>query len=597
MKELLVKNKKYRVWNAFWVVFRCSKINAFLVICNSIISALIPSLQVLSTAYFVNSVLDMLKTKASVSTIVLPATYMFLLLVLIHGILPLSFFAKVKLELKIKEKLRMEFLSVSSRLEYQYFEDDKTLDLISRVSTTPETNFMKIFDDMLACCNFAIRLVSILTIIAVYVWGVVVAIAVLFIPFLYVSIKAGRANYQTNIEVTKLQRKYTYMGEVLSTRDYVDERSLYGFGDKVNQLWIKNYEVARKRQLKTEKFWFIRMKSMGLLTSGVCIATLFLLLIPTLDGILSVGLFMSLVGTIFDLINAMSWEFTGHIDNITRDNELMKDLTAYLKLNTIKESVNKSKEPFEFKSLEFKNVSFRYPNGKENVLNGVSFKIEAGNHYSLVGSNGSGKTTIIKLLTGLYRDYEGEILLNDIPLRQCPQDVINSLCSNVFQDFARYSLSLRENIKIGDIHSMDVMNDEKICSILKDINFDINRMDKNLDVQLGKLQEEGVDISGGQWQKIAIARAVVNSAPLRLLDEPTAALDPLSETEIYKNFEKISKGHTTIFITHRLASVKTTNKIFVLDKGAVIESGTHEQLMEKKGIYCTMYEAQRGWYA
>lgn len=597
MKILLSQNQKIRIKDVISIVFRCSKVNTLLVMSNSILLAFIPSLQVLSIAYFIDSVISMLKMELPINTLILPTVYMFLLLIFNHGISPLSFFAKTKLELKIKERLRIEFLDLTSRLEYKYVEDEKMLDLISRVGNNPETYFMKIFSDVMAICSLIIRMTSILAIIAFHVWWVIVIISILFVPFLYLSVKAGKANYETNLQVTKLQRKYTYLGSVLSTRDFVDERTLFGYGDKINKLWIENYEVARKHQFKTEKKWFFRMKSMGLLTASVCIIVLFLLLVPTLHGALSVGLFISLVSTIFDLINAMSWEFTSHIDNITQDNELVKELTTFLSLNRIEDSMKKSSVPFIFESLEFINVSFKYPNGTCNVLNGVSFKIEAGKHYSFVGSNGSGKTTIIKLLTGLYRDYSGEILLNGISLRNYSQDVINSVFSNVYQDFAKYSMSVRDNICIGDIHNVSTRKDSEFEAILEDINFDINTLEKGLDTQLGKLHEEGIDISGGQWQKIAIARAIVNPAPLRLLDEPTAALDPISESEIYKNFEKISRGYTTIFITHRLASVKNTHRIFVLEHGVIVESGTHKELMESKGKYYTMYEAQRGWYS
>jgi ATP-binding cassette subfamily B protein len=307
------------------------------------------------------------------------------------------------------------------------------------------------------------------------------------------------------------------LGTVLSSRDYVDERTLFGYGKKINRLWIDNYEVARKHQFSTEKKWFFRMKSVGLLTAAFCIVALFSLLFPALQGALSIGLFFSLVGTIFDLINAMSWEFTGHIDNLTQDSEMMKDLTTFLALGRITGSIKKAKGPFAFENLELKNVTFKYPNATSSVLNGISFKIEAGKHYSFVGQNGSGKTTIIKLLTGLYGDYGGEILLNNVSLHDYPQDVINSAFSNVFQDFARYSSSVRENIRIGDIHTIDTKNDRELIDILKDINFSFQSMDKGLDTQLGKLQENGIDLPGGQWQKIAIARDIVNSASVRLL--------------------------------------------------------------------------------
>jgi len=596
MRPLLSEGQKVSLKDMVMIVFRCSPKCASLMAINTVSTAIIPMLQVLSTAYFIDSVMAMLAGEAGINRLVLPSVFMFMLLIYSHGINPLFNFTKIRMELHVKERMRTSFMAFINRLEYKYFEDDKTLDLIRRVGSDPETSFTKVFNDLMDMASLAIRMISIMAIIVFRIWWVVLVICILLVPFIYISIKAGKAIYQTNIDISKKQRRYQYLGEVLSTREHADERTLFGYAGHVNRMWIDQYEAARKLQVKTEKKWYFRMKAMGMSTAVFCVIVLFLLLASTLQGALTIGLFFALVGTMFDLIQAMSWELTGHIDNISRDNEIAKELTAFLALERMTNAGVKSQAVFDFKSLEFRNVSFRYPNADHYTLKGVSFKVDAGAHYSFVGANGSGKTTIIKLLIGLYKEYEGEILLNGVSLRDYAQDAINAVFSSAFQDFARYSLSLRENIQIGDVHTMDTWLDDDLYGVLAEVGLSVCDMGNGLDTQLGKLDKAGVDLSGGQWQKIAIARAIVNQAPVRLLDEPTAALDPISESNIYANFKKISTGRTTIFITHRLASIKTSSQIFVLDKGRIIESGTHDQLMEAGGQYYNMYEAQKGWY-
>jgi ATP-binding cassette subfamily B protein len=255
--------------------------------------------------------------------------------------------------------------------------------------------------------------------------------------------------------------------------------------------------------------------------------------------------------------------------------------------------------PPVFESLEFRNVRFKYPGTDNYILDGVSFRIDAGKHYAFVGINGSGKTTITKLMTGLYNDFEGEILVNGRNISEYTQSELKAFFSVVYQDFARYYISIKDNIALGDVNRIrDEKNSVRIWDTIMKTNLEETaaKLPKGLDTPLGKIKEGGLDVSGGEWQKIAMARAVMNQAPVRILDEPTASLDPVSESRTYEEFEKISRDKTTIFISHRLGSTKLAHEIFVLNDGRIIEKGDHRQLMELGGFYAQMYESQRSWY-
>jgi ATP-binding cassette subfamily B protein len=169
----------------------------------------------------------------------------------------------------------------------------------------------------------------------------------------------------------------------------------------------------------------------------------------------------------------------------------------------------------------------------------------------------------------------------------------------VYQDFAKYSISLKNNISVGNIANMDSEEELKLVSeavSIMELQEVIAKLPEGMRNPLGKIKGNGLDISGGQWQRIAMARAIINPAPLRILDEPTAALDPISESRVYEKFEEISKGRTTIFISHRLGSTKLADEIFVIGNGSILEKGTHNELMDAEGIYSEMYESQKGWY-
>jgi len=210
-----------------------------------------------------------------------------------------------------------------------------------------------------------------------------------------------------------------------------------------------------------------------------------------------------------------------------------------------------------------------------------------------VGVNGAGKTTLTKLLTGLYGQYEGEILLNGRDLRSYSQSELKSLYSLAYQDFARYFVSLKDTIALGWPD-----REARLDATIHQVGLDdaVTELPKGANTPLGKILDEGTDISGGQWQRVAIARALVSPAPVRILDEPTAALDPISESDIYHEFKRMSQGVTTLFISHRLGSTLLADRIFVIGEGRVLEQGDHEELMALHGLYAEMYEAQRSWY-
>jgi ATP-binding cassette subfamily B protein len=246
--------------------------------------------------------------------------------------------------------------------------------------------------------------------------------------------------------------------------------------------------------------------------------------------------------------------------------------------------------------IQFDQVQFRYPNSSRPLLEDISLTIRAGETVALVGENGAGKTTLIKLLCRLYDPTSGRITLDGIDLRQFETTALRREISVVFQDYAHYNLTARENIGFGDVNRLP--DQDEIRSAAKTAGADkaIASLPYGYDTTLGKEFEEGEELSIGEWQKVALARAFLRQAQIIVLDEPTSALDAQAEHQIFEQFRQLTEGRTAILISHRLSSVKLADRIYVLKEGRIVESGTHNELLLLKGSYARLFEIQAQYY-
>lgn len=315
----------------------------------------------------------------------------------------------------------------------------------------------------------------------------------------------------------------------------------------------------------------------------------------SLLGAISIGMLSQYLGS---LIN-----FTSNLSKFLEGVALYKTNTPYAELmmdylhkksEFYNGSLTTEKRSDKKYEVEFKNVSFKYPGTDNWVLKNINLKFDLGKKLAIVGQNGCGKTTFVKLLIRFYDVTEGEILLNGIDIKKYRYDEYLKIFSVVFQDFNLFAYPLAQNIASG----MDY-DEEKVVQSLKDVGMyeDVQKWDKGLDTYLYKdIDENGISVSKGQEQKIAIARALYQDSPFLILDEPTASLDPISEAEIYEKLGEIIKDRTAIFISHRLSSCKFSDKIIVFDKGEIAETGDHDSLISKNGMYKKLWDAQAEFY-
>ncbi|MCL1842816.1 MAG: ABC transporter ATP-binding protein/permease [Defluviitaleaceae bacterium] len=594
---MILRKKTYNAVDMVTLSLRTSPFYSIVFAVRQIIGALMPTLTIFVTAYFLDTAIAVFNEEAYMADLYLPIGLIFAIMVygvLIGAVMNLVDAGRV---IFFRNRIVPEMLKFRASLAYRHIENPKALDLIWRVFPYIENTVWRLFTQVLEVVSTIIFVLGITITLFTQVWWLAITILAAAVPLIFIAKKAGAESYAASREMTEIDRKQWNLSWILIDRQNVEERTVYGYGKKLNDEYIEKFEYARKYRLKIDLKNYIKQKAGGILTSIYAIAATLALLPRTYSGELSIGMFIALIGAVIGLNSWLSWGVNRLVAELTKNSEWLRDLTDFMALETIPGATDAPEKAVDFQKIEFKNVRFAYPGTEKIVLDGVSFTIKKGLHYSFVGENGSGKTTITKLITGLYDNYTGEILVDGVNLRDFSQARIKGLTAVVYQDFAMYAVSLYDNIAIGNVHDYGNREIAEEAVDLVGLRDAAEKLKDGLDTPLGKVLEDGVDLSGGQWQRTAMARCVINPAPLKILDEPTAALDPVAESAVYKNFEKITRGQTTVFISHRLGSTKLADIIFVLAGGKITEQGSHEQLMEQTGLYHEMFTTQAKRYA
>jgi len=598
-----LSDKPHKTFDTLRLTFQASHICVVMHILLSIIHAIMPTAAMaLATANFVDTATAILQGARPHDDIYMPLILLLLVLGVFTTIGSVSQLVGARISLRLQQKLKPEIVRVHAALDFKHIENADSWELISRVSRDPVKSVMDGYVAFTQFLQIFVCVASVFILIITQVWWAALIIITFSTPMFWLSLRAGKKNYQAGRDAEKFNRRTEYLGEVLTGREAIDERTLFDYGEAVNKRWLEQYEAGRLLQLKVTAKMFLITKGSSMVLALIALMVALTLISPVVSGELSAGMFMGIVAAVFGMIHQLGWQLSDSLENISRVGEYMRDLTGFISLSASPEALHEpDADPITFDSLEFRNVSFQYPSGDRLILDGLSFSLESGKHYAFVGKNGAGKTTITKLLTGLYNEYKGEILINGKELREYPASTLKALFSVVYQDFAKYYISVKDNIMVGDITGASdelspCVSRLQEAASLAGLNETIAELKDGLDTPLGKILEDGQDISGGQWQRVAIARSLISRAPVKMLDEPTAALDPIGESRVYSEFEKLMKGKTTVFISHRLGSTKLADEILVIDDGKIIERGSHDELMEANGHYAEMFEAQRGWY-
>ncbi|MCL2097054.1 MAG: ABC transporter ATP-binding protein/permease [Oscillospiraceae bacterium] len=491
------------------------------------------------------------------------------------------------------------------RLDYSCFESPDALNTLERMGSEPHLRIYYLYNNTVCAVSMFISLLGTAAVFTqVSVWFAAVYF-ILLAPLLWFNYKAIEARQRLwNTEMPNWRRR-TYISALLADKHAEFELKIFGAAGFALKKWKKFADDFRreyvKMRIKSSKYGVFHVITLGIWASFVILSMIFGLTGGTID----IGLFVAgvaSVGAALAASNAMSGAFS----QVSNDCLEMKHYNIFMSLPEIcvnpripgvdfKAENFENFENFEKVSVLFDDVFFSYPKTDKTALNGVSFEILPGERVAIVGENGAGKSTIVKLLCGLYKPDGGGIYINGVSVSQFPISELRKIFSVVFQDFCGYELTLRENVAFGDISKIN--DDGAILEALRDGLWNESFEYLPLDANIGRLADDGVDLSGGQWQKIAVSRSMLSGGAFIILDEPTAALDPLAESRMYETFQSVLKKRGCVMISHRLASAKLADKIIVLDGGKVIQSGSHGELMEQKGLYSEMFAAQSAWYS
>ena len=603
--------KKYGYLSVVAAYFKLVPVAVTVKIIRNLVGSALPTLNMLMVAAFIDSAIATIGGEGDIGSIFLPLCVIVSIMLVNYYIEILMGMLNTRAQNKIKKIVAPAVAEKMAAVKFRYYENQESVDMINRAMGGFEGNLQGFFDQIFGAWNLIAQIIGFVVVLGMQLWWASLVFAVTCAPSVFISYKFGKKRYDTDKEMTKIDRKVGYIGGILTGRDTIEERYVYGYTKKMDEQYKSKYEFSRIERKKVERKMWINTKATGMLAfvSGAVVISILLpmAIFPDASGEikLSIGMFTAIVNAVFGLSMQMQWSLSWQIGDFKYKFEYLKDLNKFLEFETEEDAAClPGREAPALNSIEFANVSFRYPGTEPYILKNFSAKLQSGRHYAIVGVNGAGKTTLTKLLTGLYKEYEGEIKIDGKELREYSQPEMKALSAVVYQDFCRYPLDFYHNIAIGNANDME--NREKVEEAVDTIGLaeTVEKLPKKYETPITKIKEDGVDLSGGEWQKVALARLIVNPAPLKILDEPTAALDPVSECKVYEQFgEIVSQSRTgesrgiTIFISHRLGSTKLADEIIVISEGQAAETGTFAELMAKGGIYAGMFASQAEWYA
>lgn len=411
----------------------------------------------------------------------------------------------------------------------------------------------------------------------------------IFVPVILGKILRFRAYVRLEDEVASTRRAMEYYERAICDREYFKDTRLLGAFRYFMQKYHETIELVNDKTTRTELKnakveFFLR-----LLTIVGYVGVLGILIYELLQGKISAGAFAAVftgVGTMYDMAEEI---FGGVMQYISRYGAAILNYHNFIDVEEQQYERQENVLPADEKGISFHDVHFRYPGAGQEVIRGISLHIEEGKTVAVVGENGAGKSTFVKLIMGLYEPTSGNVSINGLDVSKGDRKAVYRLCSAVFQKFQRYRMTLEKNILVSDIE--EEKDSERFEEICKSTKTDISKVDEMLSKEFG-----GTEISGGEWQRVATARGLYRRNEIIVLDEPTSAIDPIEETKIYHQFMEIAEEKTAILVTHRIGAAQIADEIIVLKDGKIDDIGTHQQLLEHRGLYAKLYREQAKWY-
>ncbi|OTQ85335.1 ABC transporter permease [Bacillus subtilis subsp. subtilis] len=561
----------------------------------SLLSALISPSLITLNKYTIDSITEIKSNPDILKNVILLLIITFLLQYLSAVLDNLDIYIFTRITQTVNYVLKKITIEKLIKIPLEKFENNRFFDTINLANTAISGNGVKVISSVIGIITNLVSLIGIFGILLSIHWSMPIALFLSTLPGIILIFIAKSKNYKMNVNTSPIERELGFTDSLFINKSSIKEIKIYNLGTYLINRWSGLYKRIQKQNLDLAG-WEARTKSLAAVFLQITSLGVSLLLINQIShNVLSIGDYVALLGavtTVQILFSSIGGNLGSIFETAIFNNALMELLEYEVKNETGYEKVRVE----EVEGLRLENVSFSYPGTDTMVLDNICMEINKGENISIVGYNGSGKTTLIKCLIGLYEVNQGDVYINEINLKEINKESFYQRVSAIFQDFFKYKYSVRENVAFGDLEKLQ--NDKEIYRLLENVGLSekIKNFESKLETYLTREIPDGSDLSGGEWQRIAIARGFLKDCDLIILDEPTAAVDPIMELEIFELFNSLSKNKTTLTISHRLGPTKFSDRIIVMDKGRIVEEGSFHSLMEQKGLYYQMYQSQSNWY-
>lgn len=573
------------------LVFKAAPFFFCLFLAVTILHGLSWAVKILYLQKFYDTTSEVIKTGGSVKIIYISLIVYGVVIILAQVLNGLNNFLFLPFNQKVIGKLMQKVHLKISKVGAIEYENATTLDSINKAEMGINNIFNMVFSFIMMMAFF----MPYILFMGIWIFTIKPILAIVTVvsmmPCLLTKLVQVSMYAKLEDEIAPLRRSFDYYESTICSKEYFKETRILGATNYFKKLYYDTMVVLNKKSLGVAKracFFDLAGKGIGL--AGYLIVLLFFVK-ALLTGNITAGTFAA----IFTAIAKMQ-EMVGNMINLAGDIGKNSGSISNLLDFIDKPETDGTQTLSDFcDKIELKNVSFTYPEAKEESLTDVNLTINKGETIAIVGHNGAGKSTLVRLLTGIYRPTSGSVTIDGIPTKDVKTSNLFGLMSGVFQKFQKYQMTLRENVMISDLD--ENREDDVLLKTLKKADVDVvsQSYPDGLDTMLSR-EFDGVDLSGGQWQRVSIARGINRDSKVIVLDEPTAAIDPIEETKIYKKFKEISDERTTVLVTHRLGSARIADRIVVMENGRVAEIGTHDELIDKKGTYFELFMSQAQWY-
>ena len=598
-----------RLFYIFRLVYESGPIYLFLMTFIALFNGLMPLVGALLSQNILNGLQDIITRRAEGEVFGISAFWGSMVLTLLIWFFLYKIFSKIVTQLsravnrmageRVVRHVKIKIMRKAEELDLASFDMPAFYEKLENANREAGLRPVSILNSTFEVISALISLVGYIIILSRPLPLATLAIIVMAIPSTVVNFVYRRRTFSYMRARSVDRRQMNYFSELAVNKDLAKEVRVFELGDTL----VERYDSTFHHYYRGLRGLVIMdnvLQTVFAVLSAILNCVLFAFIAyGVFRGTYRIGDYSLYTGALTSIAAGVSTLITTSA-NVYEGTLFIDNLLSFLKeKKTILPRTEKPARPARgcTHTIEFRHVTFAYPDGKEPVLRDINLTLRPGETVALVGQNGAGKTTLIKLLTRLYDPTEGEILLDGVDLRDYEVKELHRLFGPIFQDFGKYAVSFADNIRFGDLTKSGTEEEVREAARRTGADRIADHLPQGYDTQLTRyFDRNGTELSVGQWQKLALSRAFYSDADILILDEPTASLDPLAEQEVFRRFEELRGDKTALFVSHRLSSATTASKIVVLQNGCVAEEGTHRELMQRGGVYAQLFETQAARY-